>query len=514
MKKKYNKFIFDRQLADQFWLPIDDNFYATLNIPTDSWFDLSKTNTNSPTVIQFNKNKQKDIFVTRTQKIKVFPTPYQKNILLDWITAYRYMYNATITYTRKHEINDDKERVKLYNFNKLRKIVNDIVKNNKQMYDWIKIIKIPQHTLDNAINDVCKAFKSALTNKQKGNIKDFKLRYKKESTVKQTILLEASCFQNNKFKVDALFYIRHLYGEPYKAYRENKNTFSASVMGDYIQTSESIKDVNTTSRLTYNKNTNEFMLFVPYEKSTENIENREKMISLDSGKRTFQTGYGMNEVLDIGHTCIKKLDEMVSEIKTIKETIKKISDDPTYKLKIKKTKKKKFKKTKKKKAEEKSPKKKRKVPIIKKYKKQLYQKQRKLTNRVDDLHFKTCNYLCNNYDIIVIGRMNVQSIVSKKNKTISQETKESLLALRQYEFRTRLESKCEERGVKYYDTDEADTTRTCGCCGGINNKVGGAEIYECRKCKMKIGRDYNGARNILLKIYETIKKDHKIEIIQ
>ena len=44
-----------------------------------------------------------------------------------------------------------------------------------------------------------------------------------------------------------------------------------------------------------------------------------------------------------------------------------------------------------------------------------------------------------------------------------------------------------------------DTSKTCGCCGKINAKLGGAKTFQCSHCGYEADRDANGARNILLR---------------
>jgi putative transposase len=70
-----------------------------------------------------------------------------------------------------------------------------------------------------------------------------------------------------------------------------------------------------------------------------------------------------------------------------------------------------------------------------------------------------------------------------------------------YKFHQKLKSLSALRNCKLYIVDESYTSKTCGVCGSINNDLGGAKIYKCinNECKLKIDRDYNGARNILLK---------------
>ena len=48
------------------------------------------------------------------------------------------------------------------------------------------------------------------------------------------------------------------------------------------------------------------------------------------------------------------------------------------------------------------------------------------------------------------------------------------------------------------------TSMTCGRCGNLKYNLGRNEIYECEKCNLKIDRDYNGSRNILLRNIEYI----------
>ena len=51
---------------------------------------------------------------------------------------------------------------------------------------------------------------------------------------------------------------------------------------------------------------------------------------------------------------------------------------------------------------------------------------------------------------------------------------------------------------------EEYTSQTCGHCGKTK-KMGGLEVYHCDSCQIKIDRDVNGARNILLKWMSTLE---------
>ena len=55
-----------------------------------------------------------------------------------------------------------------------------------------------------------------------------------------------------------------------------------------------------------------------------------------------------------------------------------------------------------------------------------------------------------------------------------------------------------KEGCNVHVCTEEYTSKTCGLCGNINYRLGSNEIYECKKCNLKIDRDVNGARNIYI----------------
>jgi putative transposase len=94
--------------------------------------------------------------------------------------------------------------------------------------------------------------------------------------------------------------------------------------------------------------------------------------------------------------------------------------------------------------------------------------------------------------------MSTKGIISN-DLYLHKRTKKLCVAFSHYLFVQRLISKAEEYGriVKY--VDESYTSKTCGNCGEINEKLGSNETFKCPLCNFKIKRDFNGARNIYLK---------------
>src|SRR5262249_29836861 len=69
-----------------------------------------------------------------------------------------------------------------------------------------------------------------------------------------------------------------------------------------------------------------------------------------------------------------------------------------------------------------------------------------------------------------------------------------------YRFRQRLLAKAREYPrCKVVLVDEAHTSKTCGCCGVLNQKLGGSKVFLCLACRARCDRDLHAARNILLR---------------
>lgn len=420
-KKMFTTFTVSTEHATKFWIPSNGNINHMDHIESNSWFDILQSDCTDNIL-------EKDVIMTddhiiRSQKICIHPTPEQKDFLLKWCDIYRYVYNQTIHYIRK---NPD---VKI-NFISLRAIMKIQLKDNISMWKIIQDSKIPIHTLDNAIHDVCKAYKTAFSNKNNGNISHFLLKYKKMTNLKQTITIEGSAFS------------------------KTKNTFCTKVLGNNIQSDESIES-NKDSRLTYNKGLDQFYLYIPKEKNIKEIRERDKWCSIDPGVRTFLTGYSNHHIFKICNNVKEKIESKLNKLDKIDKYLGR--------------------------------------------KKTYFKTQYKIKNIIDDLHWKTANYLCSNYDHIILGKLSTRDVVDNENSKLSKKNKRLLYTLAHYRFRERLAAKCEEYNVKYHLVDESYTTKTCGCCGDINNKIRSEKLFICEKCGVKIDRDYNGARNIIIK---------------
>ena len=288
---------------------------------------------------------------------------------------------------------------------------------------------------------MCGKYKSAMSNL--GSVDKFRMRYIKKTKGTKTIKFE-------KIQIS-----------------RNRNSFCPRMLGDFFVTGDKIMYENTITNLgmknvssdftvQYNQNTGRFVLFYVVKIPTI-VSTKVKQVSLDPGIRTFLTGYSNDH-------CIKIANNLYNGVKTNLNKIDKINNSHIK-------------------------------PSIKK--KRAKKQQTKITNKIDDLHWKTIKYLTDNYKDIAIGNMSTKQI---GRGTLYKMVKRVASHMRLYVFKQRLKYKCSIKGVKYLETNEKYTSKFCSKCGlGYNFNLGTSEIYNCRVCKNVIDRDINGAKNIIIK---------------
>jgi len=121
-----------------------------------------------------------------------------------------------------------------------------------------------------------------------------------------------------------------------------------------------------------------------------------------------------------------------------------------------------------------------------------------------EAHISISKEWISSYDHILISRFNVSSMVKKedeitgKRRKLNSETTRKLLNWSYFKFRKRLKEMAEFTSCVVHEVSEHYTSKTCGSCGAIHEKLGGNRIFKCPNCKMEIKRDFNGARNIFM----------------
>ncbi|NCB78637.1 MAG: transposase [Bacilli bacterium] len=232
------------------------------------------------------------------------------------------------------------------------------------------------------------------------------------------------------------------------------------MLGD-MKLAEPLPNKPKDSRLV--KENNQYFLKVPYEKEVTFSESQGKCIALDQGLRTFLTGFSETEVFKIGNQCLSKIARLCISMDKLISKMKK------EKLHLKKQ----------------------------RMKKALMKIKAKRMNLIDELHFKSINYIVSNYDIILLPNFNVSDMVSKTKRKLNSKTVRNMLNLNFYQFSQRLIAKAEVLGKQVIRMSEAYTSKTVSWTGGVNDKLGSSKVVKSGTVRMD--RDINGARGIFLK---------------
>lgn len=115
---------------------------------------------------------------------------------------------------------------------------------------------------------------------------------------------------------------------------------------------------------------------------------------------------------------------------------------------------------------------------------------------VDSVHWDLVNDILKNNDVIYFGDIKSHGIVKDgNNKTLNRDFND----LKLYVLKQRLKYKATIYCKNVVFVNEAYTTKTCSCCGVVNNNVGSKEVFTCESCDLTTGRDTNASKNIMMK---------------
>jgi transposase len=265
-------------------------------------------------------------------------------------------------------------------------------------------------------------------------------------------------------------------------------------------------------------------------------------ISFDPGVKTFQTGINQNgDIIEIGKHGINKICNMARKMSKFQSKIDSANTNKDiiifrgkhryrkYRDKFKnkeysnETKKNneistnyKIKKRTKSIATQKKKQEKQKVNQQrkrnrnkKKRQKTKYKKtKRRITNRIENLkrgfHWELSNKLTREYHHIIISKFQVSNMTNKLKRNISKECVKLMLNWSHFKFRQKLKEKAQETNSIVHEVSEHYTSKTCSNCGNINWNLGNNRVYKCKICKFESGRDWQAAKNILLKNFDEI----------
>jgi putative transposase len=343
-----------------------------------------------------------------------------------------------------------------FSFIGLRKI---IMKNNDELTEsekWQNEVHYDVRQL--ILKDVVAALKACITNKKEGNIESFELGYKSKKDKTQIFHIPSKFINFNKMKFfKSSFYLHR------KMKTWIKNKLGNKLTGD----------------LTIQKQGSRYYICVPFTVEKQIPQNRFKLVSLDPGVRAFlalwspegisgKLGEGIED--EIYELCLR-IDDIVSEIAI------EASKQRRYRLR-----------------------------------KRMRKLRTKVTDIVDNLHNQCANFLCSNFETIIIPKFEAGKKASKKGRKINNETVRKMFTLSHGRFMEKLKDVAERMGTHIIECSEEYTSQTCGLCGNLNKKLGSSKVYRCKECDYEEDRDINGARNICIKVLTIFREKEENEM--
>jgi transposase len=250
-----------------------------------------------------------------------------------------------------------------------------------------------------------------------------------------------------------------------KKWNKKNNFYSKVFRPDKIKSTEILPEaLSYTSRLIKTR-TKKYYFCLPQPLDTcENQAPKNSMIFIDPGVKTFITGYDPSgKIITWGENDVGRIARLLHYTRKLQSKIKKCN--------ISKKK--------------------------KKYELAFLKLKETIRHLVSELHKKLSKWLCSNYENIYIPKLNFHEC-----KNLNKKSKAKLAALSHCMFFDRLKDKTRQySNTSLYEVNEAFTSKTCSSCGFQKEDLKNNNTYDCDSCHIKIGRDINASKNIMLRYF-------------
>lgn len=226
-----------------------------------------------------------------------------------------------------------------------------------------------------------------------------------------------------------------------------------------LNLSETLPDDARDSRLVCEHG--RWFVIVPYRVAVAKADNQGRAVALDPGVRTFLTGFAEDAAFKIGQGDFARIARLGKHMDDLVSRIAKAKGQQKSRLK-----------------------------------KALGRMKWKVWDLVDELHFKSINFLLTNYDTILLPTFETSEMVARSNRKIRSKTVRSMSSFAFFKFGQRLEAKAKALGKQVVRVCEAYTSKTASWTGEIR-QIGAAKTIVSNG--VRVDRDINGARGIFLR---------------
>ena len=350
-----------------------------------------------------------------------------------------------------------------YDFLNLARIRNHVLVPDSKLTDdhpdrWLK--DVPYDTRQLAIKELVTAWKSALTNKRRGHIRTFDIGFKRKKNRRQIFHVDKDAFDPGARVI----------------FKRRAKKGGGKLRTRRRDIRKVVEDGGVTGDLTILLvRPNKWFLCLPKRKDPERAASVFSLpvyrsVFIDPGVRTFATFYSPDGVAGkIGDRYYEVLEPLARRVDRLNASLPR---------------------------------------VYHKHKVRMRRRMRKLWHRmrciVDELHVLTCRFLCSFFETIFIPKLDTKRMSRLPGRKINCKATRQMMTLAHGRFLERLKAFARTKQRSVVVVSEAYTTKTCDACGHLNDKVGGAEVFRCKRCGHVADRDLHAARNIALRTAQTL----------
>ena len=391
--------------------------------------------------------------IIKCRKLRIYPNKEQTILFNKCIGASRFFFNQSKSHIEQIGV----KGTGILNLKKLRPIVMKSDKDVDKDMEWQK--EVPYDTRQSAISEAIAAYKGGLTKLRNRMITHFEVKYKSKKN--QT----SQAFRVNKsaLDLDSLHIFPRRFNKRKRKLRMRKRDRDKKELWFKAQKHPDGDFTILKTRPSH------WYLCVPQKVSKEQQKNEEedkrenKSVFLDPGVRTFQTIYSPDGIC--GKIGLPHFNDALKDLADKHDRLWSVSD------------------------------------LNKEKRKQLRRRcallRLKIKNKVYDLHWQTCALLCGSFKHIFLPHFRVSDMVH--GSPLGSFITRKMLQLSHGAFKEKMTYFAKTKQSHLHFVNEHYTTKTCGQCGHIQT-MDGLKEFQCEKCNVIIDRDFNGARNICLKL--------------
>jgi IS605 OrfB family transposase len=239
------------------------------------------------------------------------------------------------------------------------------------------------------------------------------------------------------------------------------------------KTNQVVKAPPSQFKIIYNKSLDQWKLYYTIDndihpKYNEDQDNRRGILCLDPGINMFQTGVNLNTMSVVEYGTLTSLKQyiipFVNRAEKLNRLLKVVKHTYLY------------------------PDRKQ---VLKRMSKNMMRLYTKASLRMTDAHYCIALNMCLNFKTIIIPDFKVKQM-AKKGK-LSKSMNKDFVRWSHYQFKQILIRTARRTNTIIIESKEPYTSQTCCLCRKLVKCKG--SVFECKECKLKLPRDWNGGLN-------------------